>query len=269
MTAANKMEIIGTGASAEVYAYEEGKALKLFKKQHSEAMAKHEAEIAEALSKTAIRMPKCCGTTQVDGRFGIIFERIEGEHLLDAIKKDPLRSARCIERMALLQISINQTEASGLPDQLERLAPLIDRNRKIGECKQPILDALRRSQPSCKICHGDFHVGNILQAKGELYAIDWMNSYAGNPESDAARSYLLFMSPNTPPGLSLFGRIAFVILKRHLGKIYLKEYLRHSGIDAKAIRKWLPIIAAARLSENAQNEEAWLFKTIRDNLKFL
>jgi hypothetical protein len=64
-------------------------------------------------------------------------------------------------------------------------------------------------------------------------------------------------------------RLAFIAYKRLLAYFYLREYLKVSGICKHSLKKWWPIVAAARLQDQVPNEELWLKNIIKKHLKYL
>jgi aminoglycoside phosphotransferase (APT) family kinase protein len=46
-----------------------------------------------------------------------------------------------------------------------------------------------------RLCHGDYHPGNVLQAAGRIAVIDWGAATRGAPETDHARALLLLRWP--------------------------------------------------------------------------
>ena len=57
------------------------------------------------------------------------------------------------------------------------------------------------------------------------------------------------------------------IVERHIGKIYLRQYKKSTGISDAEIKKWLLPIAAARLIEwIPKHEKKKLLKFIRKEL---
>ncbi|MBR5095853.1 MAG: phosphotransferase, partial [Treponema sp.] len=132
-----------------------------------------------------------------------------------------------------------------------------------------LLKGLKAIKQESFICHGDFHAGNIIARDGRFVAIDWMNCYAGNKEGDLARTYLMLVTPDLPFELGKIQKAILTLYKKALGRVYLNEYLKLSGLKKRRLIKWLPIIAAARLDDNIPSERKWLLKIIRKTIKFL
>jgi Ser/Thr protein kinase RdoA (MazF antagonist) len=99
-----------------------------------------------------------------------------------------------------------------------------------------------------RLCHGDFHPGNIMGSIGSPFVVDWLDATSGPAEADACRTYLLTLH-HAP----------------QLASPYLSAYSNASGYPAKQILLWLPVIAAARLSEGVPDETSRLLALARAN----
>src|SRR4030095_15455198 len=66
-----------------------------------------------------------------------------------------------------------------------------------------ILDGLPAGD---RLCHGDFHPGNLLVCADRVSVIDWPNATRGVPEADYARTMLLLEQADPLPGTSLLFR---------------------------------------------------------------
>jgi len=122
------------------------------------------------------------------------------------------------------------------------------------------------------ICHGDFHYDNIIVSKNKLYVIDWANACSGNPYGDVARTYYLLkygLGPSDEYYIkkSFIHRFLLKAIKSRIAKIYIKHYLKLTGISLKEIKKWDLAIFAARLREGIPLEYDNLLKMINNLLK--
>jgi Ser/Thr protein kinase RdoA (MazF antagonist) len=84
-----------------------------------------------------------------------------------------------------------------------------------------------------RLCHGDFHPFNVLGLDEHARIIDWLDATRGEPAADVCRSYVLISAYD--PGVAA---------------AYVDAY----GIERAQIDAWLPLVAAARLSENVPDE---------------
>ncbi|MFT6987565.1 MAG: hypothetical protein ACJAT7_003421 [Psychromonas sp.] len=269
MTNFEKMRYIGSGATSDVYLHAPDKVIKLFKGAYKLESVNYEARIAESINNSKINAPKYHGVVEINDRIGIVYDFIEGELLFNELISKPFSAIKIIKNLARTQFELNKLVVEGLPSQTERLSFLIKDSNKIPEYQDLIIAELNNISQTTYVCHGDFHVGNIIRTEKELFIIDWMNCYSGNREGDILRSYLMLTSPFIPFAMNRVKKRCFMLYKIFLGKIFLREYLAISGIRRSSLRKWWPIIAAARLADNVPNEEEWLKNKIRKNMKYL
>ncbi|UPW20328.1 phosphotransferase [Agarivorans sp. TSD2052] len=263
------LQQIGSGATADVYLYQQTKVIKLFSNNYSLDAVNYEASIAKSVSASAIAAPKYHEIVSIGDRSGIVYDYVPGEILINQLLAKPSRSISIIKRLARAQAMLNAKSIDGLPKQAERLSSLIKRTDQIPEYQAQILRAVSQLASAERVCHGDFHVGNIISHQQDFIVIDWMNAYSGNAEGDLLRTYLMLITPFIPFEMNPLKKVGFIAYKRLLASLYLREYLKESGISKHSLRKWWPIIAAARLSDEVPNEAPWLKKIIKKHLKYL
>src|SRR5574341_165283 len=158
-----KGSLIGRGRTAEVFAWGEGRALKLYYEGWPAAAAQSEYRNAEAVHKAGAAAPSVDGVVQVDGRHGVIYERVSGPSLLGHTTSRPWAVFRSAHLMAELHARIHACHPSGLPAQRERLQQKILDARPLPDVlKQAALEALARLPDEAVLCHGDFHPDNIV-----------------------------------------------------------------------------------------------------------
>jgi thiamine kinase-like enzyme len=106
------------------------------------------------------------------------------------------------------------------------------------------LDALPKHY---NLCHGDFNPSNIIiKDDGTPYIIDWSHATQGNASADVARTYLLF----------------YLNGQSELAEKYLNLYCKKSDTAKQYVQKWIPIVAASRLTKAKEGEEEFLRKWI-------
>lgn len=111
-----------------------------------------------------------------------------------------------------------------------------------------------------QLYHGDFWPSNILvTAKGEIF-IDWFRASRGNPLADLARTTNLTLGFRTrqiqrpfltygSTKISHFKNKVFQVFCRICYPTYINYYFKLCPGSVDEYRRWLPIVAAARLSE--------------------
>jgi len=265
----NELTLVGKGMTADVYLFEDGRIVKLFNENFAEDAASYEAEIARIIGETQVNAPGYFGTISINNRPGILYEHIEGEIFTDVLLKDIIRSFPLIRKLAAEHCAINRMYEEKLPAQIDRLSLMIGRADLIESRKSAIIEHLKKIATKHNICHGDFHPGNVIRSADGLCTIDWMNCYSGNAEGDALRTYLMLASPYLPGDFTPLNKLFILMFKKLLARVYLKEYMRVSGIRKKDLRPWMPVIIAVRLSDRVPGEEAWLMKLLEKHIRKL
>jgi Ser/Thr protein kinase RdoA (MazF antagonist) len=129
--------------------------------------------------------------------------------------------------------------------------------------RSKVLVALERMPGGNRLCHGDFHPDNILLTEQGEVIIDWMDASLGNPLADLARTTIISQ------GAVATGQIPKG-WQRTAMRLFHARYVRHylalrPGGEAEYGR-WLPLVAAARLSEGIPELEGWLVAQVEKGL---
>lgn len=258
----NKIELdkpIARGRTADVYDWDEGHILKLFHTWFPHEDVEYEFKIARAVHASGVKSPAVRELIQVEGREGLIYERVAGESMLAMFRRRLWMVFRYARIFATLHAQMHESifEAN-VPRLHGRLHDRIQRlNVLPASLKNSLLDALRSQPEADRVCHGDFHPANLLIDGNNAHAIDWIDASRGNPLADVARTSIILRGaiegrqiPNT--FLKLF--------VKSFHSIYLDHYFRLRPGGEEEYRRWLPIVAAARLDEGIQELEPWLME---------
>lgn len=265
-----KGKLIGSGKTAEVYEWGNDKVLKLYFKSISDDWIKNETEIVTKIHGAGIPTPEVFEIVEVNGRKGVIFERVIGEPVIIHVAIEPWKLLYYAKQMAQMQFEMHKFSLDTLPPQKEKLSKTIETSAKILGSKKIglILDYLEALPGGASLCHGDIHFGNVMVTKKGLIALDWTNAYQGNPLGDVARTCLVINS-SAPFGdyINLIKPYAYT--KCLLHQSYLNEYIRLAKVSTDDVDNWELPIAAARLRAKIPGEERWLLQIINKHLKQL
>ena len=245
-------EVVGIGSQATVYS--SGKyAIKLFKENYSKIAIFYEALINSIVENTELHIPKIYEVLNIDNQMAIKMEYIKGISLIDSILKDIDNTEVYLENMVKLQIEIHSKKIS-LPFSLkDRLKDKIEGNQYLDKTKkEKVLELLKELPDGNELCHGDFHGYNILVCEGKYWIIDWVDSTYGCADGDVCRTYMIY---------SLYAK--------ELADLYLTLYCKNTGKEKDKILAWLPVVAAARLSEKITSEEEMIMSWINGNFKLI
>lgn len=260
--------MIGKGMTAEVYEWGKDRVLKLFNKGFNIERINHEAEVGFRVNQAGIPSPASYGMIDVDGRKGIILQRIFGRSILKHVETEPWMTSYYAKQMADLHFKIHNHTVKQLPDQKEIIATAIKESAEIlGDKEIRILAYLDKLPMGTSVCHGDLHFENIIISENGLVAIDWMNAYRGNALGDVARTCLSISSPAIPNGTFDIMNIPFMYGKWLTYWGYMNRYMKLAKVSFENIDAWILPLAAARLKEKIPGEKKWLIETIDRHLK--
>lgn len=247
---------LGTGREADVYAWGgTGAVLKLYRP----GFGGHRTEAAALRSLHGRGIaPKLLDVVEHDGRTGLVLERFDGPDMLTLLPRQLWRGRGLARTLATVHLAVHGVAApADLPD-LRQV--LVDRIHdavlppRLRDFAARVLDALPGGD---RLCHGDYHPGNVLLATDHTAVIDWPAAARGVAEADHARTLLLLRWANPLPGTPPLSRALIAAGRSLLARQYERAY-RRGAPPLRQVDSWLLVHAAARLSEGIQAEQATL-----------
>jgi hypothetical protein len=237
-----ELELIAEGRTAEVFAWADGRVLKLDRPDWN-GLSTFEASVLSIVADAGLPVPRPYETVVIDERSGVVLDRIDGPILSDVIA-----SADDLAPLAVkfndLHRSLNDQLVVGLPDlvvgiaggiRASGLAPtLVDELLAVVDD----LDDGRRA-----LCHFDLHPGNVMVAPDRWVVIDWLTASLGPPDADFARTLVL----DPPDSSTARGRFMAIVER---------EGMKARRLDRDRLDSWIRVVAAARLAEGFEGEHA-------------
>jgi uncharacterized protein (TIGR02172 family) len=254
------------GRTAEIFAWQEGTILKLYRDWCPSNWVDHEAHIAAVVTQAGVPAPRAFDIVEVDGRRGLVCERVEGISMLQAMRRQLWKLPAFGRMLADLHLDMHGHSVTSLPEQRQQLERSINAAKSLpDDLRAAVLQALARLPDGDRLCHGDFHPDNVLMtAKGSVI-IDWMTANRGNPWADVARSHLL-LTLGRPSGNTITLRL-LLLARSAFYRGYLERYQASTPEGKKQLQAWIPILASARLNENIAHETPALLNIVRAGLK--
>lgn len=249
-----------------MFAWEEGKILRLLRDPAAKAQNERQAAAIEAARSSGVRVPAVYGMTTVDGRPGLIMERLEGPDLLTLIGQRPWTILRVGRISGEVHARMHKADAPGsIPPLRARLKRRIESLNQLPQhLVEFALDTLDKLPDGDRLCHGDFHPANILLSGETAVMIDWTGATRGDPAADVARALLILRIGEPPPGTSAALRVLALVGRRLLVWLYLRSY-RHVGpLDMRLVSRWEIPVAAGRLGDGIEEETAALVKLLEE-----
>jgi aminoglycoside phosphotransferase (APT) family kinase protein len=250
-------ELIGEGREAEIFAWDDDTVLRLPRPTSVWTRVEQEAEAMRAAAAGGVPVPRVHGTTTYDGRIGLIMQRVDGPDLITLMGKRPWSIPRAARMVGRGQAVMHQVVA---PSDLRRVRDVArvkietadDLPADLAEFALTTLDALPDGD---RLCHGDFHPGNVLLGSSGPAVIDWTDAARGDPAADLARTRLLLRQgavqeymPALIRRLQAYGRGFFY-------RLYLRAYQGARPIDAGLVDRWEIVRAADRVKEGIEVEQ--------------
>lgn len=188
-------EKIGEGGFSEVYAWAPGQVVKLFKRGVSQQLSQHEAQKTRAIFAAGAPAPDVLDEVTLEGRFGIVLQRLDGPTLLQLSRSGAMTTAQTGAVLASLSMAIHRVspprEALFLRDWLGAL------QLSGGMVPEPIatgiLALIERLRPGDGLCHGDLHPGNVIMTAEGPRVVDWTSAVRAPAAFDLACTHVILV----------------------------------------------------------------------------
>ena len=225
--------------------------IKVFSEDYSKADVLNEALNQARIEETGLNIPKIREVTTVDGKWVIVSDYIKGKTLAQLMEEDAENKDKYMQLLVELQLEVQSKNCILLNNLKDRLNKKICQTELEATVRFGLHARLEDMPKHSKIYHGDFRPSNIVITEdGTPFIIDWSHTAQGNGSADAARTYLYF---------GLYG-------DEESAEKYLSLYCEKSGTAVSYVRKWIPIIAAALLSEGNEREREYYLSVVKGSL---
>src|SRR5258708_23549579 len=255
--------LVGQGRTAEVYVWGDNQILKLFRSGWSLAAVEQEKRISQIVHELGLLVPATGGMIEVDGRHGILCERIDGPSMLRELGAKAWTAISLLHVFADLHVRMHAHTVRDFPSQRQHLTHLIQQasaSSLPAEWTAAALTALNQLPDGGRLCHGDYHPDNVLMSPTGPIIIDWSEATCGNPLADVANTSLIFRLRAPPPGgmSRLLIRPAPAVAEA----TYMRGYLKRAPVLRAELAAWHLPIAVARLGAGIPEEKQRLLAQI-------
>ena len=241
-----KGALLGYGRTAEIFTWGDDQIVKLFHENWNVAAVEEEARIGRLVRDLGLPVPDVSGTVEVEGRHGVLYERVDGPTMLQKFSAAPWTLYGLPVVLGELHAAIHKHRVSELPSQRENMIVAVENALPAPTImKEHALKAIERLPDDDFLCHGDFHPDQIIMSKRGPIIIDWITATKGSPAADVARSSLILrlFAPDAGRASERLVNLARVYAHSR----YLKRYLKRSSITRQAIDEWQIPVAVALL----------------------
>lgn len=242
----DKKTLIINRPGKEMYKSEEG-FIKTFGSDYSKANILNEALNQARVEETDLNIPKIKAIEVVDGKWSIIMDYVEGTTLAELMTKNPDKENEYLDLFVDLQRNVLSKRVPMLNKLKDKMQSRISMANLSATTRYDLHTRLDSLPKHYNLCHGDFNPSNVIITKdGTPYIIDWAHATQGNASADVATTYLLF----------------YLDGKEQLANKYLKLYCAKSDTAIQYVQKWIPIVAASRLTKAKEEEDEFLRRWI-------
>lgn len=258
---------LATGGTAELFAWEDGRVVKLYWEGAAMDAAEREASRSRVARAAGAPTAQVFDVVKVNGRPGVVFEKLEGPLMLDAICAEPERMEQFAHTLAQLQAGLHRLPCEALPPQRAHMMRRVQLGPLPARVKPGVVDILRGLPDERMVCHGDVHPGNVILCADGPRLIDWFDATAGCPAADLARTVLLLRYARLAAGPQA-RRAAFDGLRARFVDVFLQCYreILPEPAQAQALARWMPPVAAARIAEPISGQERSVLLRMIDTL---
>lgn len=255
---------LGAGREAEVFAWSGERVLRLARDPRRAPFVEREALALAAAHRAGAPVPAVYERVTVDGRPGVIMERVDGHDLLTRLGRRPWSVPAVGRVLGRVHARLHRVRAPReFLDLRREMRRRLESELVPGDVRRMALARLEHLPDGDRLCHGDFHPGNLLRGRHDHLAIDWTNGSAGDPAADVARTLLMLDVGEPPPEAPLLVRRLDRAGRGLLRRTYLRAYRRVRPLDPARVRAWTPVCAAVRLAEDIGQERPTLLTAAR------
>jgi aminoglycoside phosphotransferase (APT) family kinase protein len=193
----------------------------------------------------------------IDGRPGIVFERIEGVSMWDHMKESPWEMLRLTEELVGLQAEVHLTPPIvGLPDVETRVRTKISEVVELpAEERRIALELFEALPTDTALCHGDMHPRNVIMSPRGMVIVDWFDAAVGPRVADFVRSSLLIRPPSCVDVAVLHLDGATRDFLDRLHDVYLEVLTKRRLLDGTDFAAWEAVLAVARMAEPVPKDD--------------
>jgi aminoglycoside phosphotransferase (APT) family kinase protein len=248
--------LLAEGREAEVFEWGPGNVLRLLRTGESREWMERGVAAMEAARACGVAVPRIDEVVVIDGRPGVVMERVDGPDLLSVLESQPWKLVGAARDLGRVHARLHETVA---PPELVSLRQHV-RHRIESVAALPsalarfALEALDGLPDGDRLLHGDYHPGNVLVGSNGPVVIDWSNATRGDPAADVARTRLMLRMGDLPPGSSALIRRLSRLCRGCFAWGYLRSYRSHASVDTAVLDRWEIVRAADRISEGIEVE---------------
>jgi len=191
-------------------------------------------------------------------------DRARGVDMLTQFARRPWTIIRAGAKLGRLHAQLHETVAPAeLPSLKQTLLERIAGSTHVPPAvRERVVLILRDLPDGDRLCHLDFHPGNVIADGATMTVIDWPGACRGDPLADVALTTITLQGGKTTPGTPLITRLLAPIGRKLLLGGYSRSYRKHGSFDRDRFAKWIVVAAAQRMTYDVDGEQPMLLRVI-------
>ena len=209
------LELLGAGREAEIFAWKDGRALRLARDPSNGAMIDREVSALAAAQQAGAHVPRVYERVTVDGRPGVVLDRVDGIDLLGSLAGRPW-TVRAVGKT----LGVEHAACTGSRRQpgsriCTTSCGIGSRRRSCRtRCGRVPSRASKRYRPATGSCTATSIRRTCSAAANGYVVIDWTNGMSGDPAADVARTILLMGGGKLADGTPVVVRVLAPVVRR-------------------------------------------------------
>lgn len=259
---------LAIGRTAEVYALRAwpDRVLKLFNAGIGVEQVEAEHANTAIAADAGLTRVRSHGLAGLQGRNGLILDRIDGISLTRLSARNPLKLRGVARELAALHCRVHEVAAPQLPDVRDLVLHTLDSPPLsfLGSAETELARSSVRALPAGdRLLHLDFHPENVFVADQGFDVIDWQTAARGVPAADVATSVFLMREAELSPGTSAARKRLLSAFRRSFTTAYINEYHGRCGVTSGEVAKWRLATLILRLGWDIASEREQLRAGVR------
>ena len=228
------LPLVGSGVTGSVYRLDEGRILKVYKKEVAFREVERQERIARRVYEEGIPTARTDALVRCGECYGVIEEYLDAQPLVKYIGRDPEKRIESAQKMGALLARVHAIRADEavFPPAQVMIRDVISR---AGDCftkeEADRLAGFLETLPG-KPCvlHGDFHENNIMVRDGEFLLIDLDGMCIGSSVFEFSQSYSVYRQ-TLPDEIARALGVTPQLTQQFL-ETFLSSYFREKGKEA-------------------------------------
>ncbi|MBI9015269.1 MAG: hypothetical protein JEZ08_23750 [Clostridiales bacterium] len=258
-------ELLDVNTTYDIYDFGESYYVKLFEERYDRGKIISEFEKSIYINSVFNNCPKGKEVVELDDRTGIVYKKEVGETFLYLMEESDISIDYEAERFAFIHAEMHKTKCDTLIDQKSFFTNHINICEDITDDEKQKLKVLLNELPTGEnLCHGNYHLNNVLLNDKEYKILNIGSAYKGHPMSDVAKACIILDVPRYLSDASQLLQEELIKIRIKFMTLYLDYYQKCAPFDEDLCIKFYKLAAVVRLNEKIENEKEWLLNVIRN-----